>query len=110
MKSESDLREDIRALKEDLATLRGDLRGLAGQAAGRGRERLNDAKTRVWSAARDMEHRAQEQLGDVYERAREQGEHALAAGREKISEHPLGSLLGALAAGLFIGALLGNRR
>lgn len=104
-----DVNDELKTLKEDLNKLRADLknfsRSAASTATAEGGSRLNEAKNRIWNSARDIEERAHDQLGDTYDTIREHGQHALEIGRKKVEQRPIATLLGAFAAGIFLGGL-----
>ncbi|MCX5770787.1 MAG: hypothetical protein NTZ09_11020 [Candidatus Hydrogenedentes bacterium] len=98
----------MRDIKRDLDELRGDLKHMV--AGGfKTRERVADAKSRLWNSAHNLELCTEEQFKDAYNAIRHQGAKAVELGRENIEKRPLITLLSALGVGLVLGRFLLRR-
>jgi ElaB/YqjD/DUF883 family membrane-anchored ribosome-binding protein len=93
-------------IKRDLDELRGDLKQMI---SGGAREKLADAKSRLWRSAHNIESCTEEQFKEAYDTIRQQGAKALELGRESVGKRPLICLLSALGAGLVLGRFLLRR-
>ncbi|MCX5772074.1 MAG: hypothetical protein NTZ09_17625 [Candidatus Hydrogenedentes bacterium] len=95
-------------IKRDLDELRGDLKQMV--AGGfKAREKLADAKSRLWKSAHNLESCTEEQFKDAYDAIRRQGTRAVELGRENIEKRPLIILLSTLGIGLVLGRFLLRR-
>lgn len=95
------LKADISRLRQDIAHLTEAVRTVAQDKAAETKER---AQNRVQEGWEELEAKLDSLLG--------QGREALEGAQERVSEHPLGSLLTAFSLGFIIGKLmdLGGRR
>lgn len=100
---------NMQDLKRDLDDLRKDIRGLLKSSHHVTRDRLNDAKTRLWETAQNIESRTEEQLRDAYNTIRDQGAKAVEVSRQQVEKRPLASLAWSFAAGMVLGRLLLRR-
>ncbi len=95
------LKADITRLREDIGHLTEAVRTVAQDKATQAKDH---AQTRVQAGWEELEAKLDDLLG--------QGREALEGAQERVSEHPLGSLLTAFSLGFIIGKLmdLGGRR
>ncbi|MFW6062099.1 MAG: DUF883 family protein [Planctomycetota bacterium] len=107
--TDPETREQIKALKKDIATLRSDLKDLAKSARGDGKARYQDAKTRAWHRARDVEDRASRQIQSAYGTMSEETQRAVERTRQEVQDRPLTVTLVALAVGFVIGKLMKDK-
>ena len=95
-------------IKRDLDELRGDLKQMVAGGFS-ARERLTDAKSRLWRSAHHIESCTEEQFKDAYNAVRLQGTKAIELGRENVGKRPLICLLSALGVGMVLGRFLLRR-
>ena len=105
-----DMEAELASLRKDLKALRSDMKELVGAVATDGSGRLEELKSRLWSATRDWEAKAEGMLRDATHAVREKGEEAVERGREEVRKHPLSIVLGAAAVGVLVGLLIRRRR
>ncbi|NQU42241.1 hypothetical protein HQ520_03075 [bacterium] len=60
--SKTEHMSDVQALKEDVIQLKNDVKSLVQALTNDGRQKMDDARHRVWDAARGLENQAEEQL------------------------------------------------
>jgi len=95
-------------IKRDIDHLRSDLKVLM-SGRFKSRERLAEAKSRLWDTAHNLESRTEEQFRDVYNTIRQQGQKAVETGREYVEKRPFTSVLSALGLGIVLGGILLRR-
>lgn len=93
-------------IRSSLSDLREDLEQLAKTVKSRGEGISEEAQT--W--ATDQLHGLRERIDDMLGAAREQGDAAVEAARDKIQSHPFASVLSAFAAGMVLSQFLFRRR
>jgi ElaB/YqjD/DUF883 family membrane-anchored ribosome-binding protein len=99
VKTDSELREEVKQLREDLAAIREDFRGVASEAVRTGKQSLHNASEGLKSAAHD-----------AAEWSAHTGREAIHKAEDQVTAHPFASLAAAFAGGAILGAYLrGNR-
>lgn len=93
-------------IKASLADLREDLEQLAKTVKSRGDGMSEEAQT--WAS--DQLHALRERIDDMIGTAREQGDAAIEAARDKIQTHPFASVLSAFAVGMVLSQFIFRRR
>jgi len=106
--AEDPIRKELDALKADIAKLREDIAGLTGAVKMVAQEKAETAKDRAQTRAQESWEDLEAKLDELLGRGRE----ALEGAQEKVSEHPMGTVLTAFSLGFIIGKLmdLGGRR
>jgi ElaB/YqjD/DUF883 family membrane-anchored ribosome-binding protein len=103
----TDFQREMNNLKTELATLRGDMSSLVGTI----KELTKQGAGNVKDKAREQVDHGLEQLENAYEGLRRQGSATCEKVHKTVEEHPMGSVMVALGAGVVLGHLLarGNR-
>lgn len=98
-------RKELDALKADIAQLREDIIGLTHAVKGAASEKMADTKMhaeeRLREAWHDIEHRLEDFL--------DQSKTTFNKAEQKVSEHPVGSVLTAFGIGFIIAKLIDMR-
>ena len=95
-------KDDFDAVRAELIQLRSDVQALGETIARAGNGFKRAVRKKVAHVAEDLEGSA----GDAYEHLAEEGRRYANAIEEKMSEHPLGTMVVALAVGVVLGRLL----
>ncbi|MEW5756784.1 MAG: hypothetical protein AB1810_10815 [Pseudomonadota bacterium] len=99
------IRKELDALKADIAQLRGDIVGLTHAVKGAASEKMASTKAhteeQLRGAWQDIEHRLEDLLA--------QSKAAYNKAEQKVSEHPVGSVLTAFGLGFIIAKLIDMR-
>lgn len=103
-----DPRKQIQTLKREVRILRSAVKK-APRRMGNGSGRAAMALRRVWSAARDVQDRAQDGIATTYRTARDRSLRAAEVSRRHIHRRPLALMLAAIVAGVLIGQFVRRR-
>ena len=97
------MRETRKDVDRRIDEIRADLQGKGPEAVEKAEKSLNDLKE-------DLQSRLQTGLQDGYDEIQGKFDDEVEAGRKEVREHPLLAVGAAVAAGLILGMLLGNRK
>ncbi len=106
--AEDPVRKELDALKRDIAQLRQDIAALTQAVRQVAEDKVEETRAATRERAEDLIEDLEARLDALLD----QGRETLEGAREKVGEHPVGSVLTAFGLGFIIGRLmdLGGRR
>jgi ElaB/YqjD/DUF883 family membrane-anchored ribosome-binding protein len=101
---------EIEAIREDVAQLRADIKKLAGKAGTIGSEVTENLIQQAEDTIEELKARAGKQYNRLAKDGRRYAKQAEKTIQQSVAEHPFGTAVIALAAGVILAQLMGRSR